>query len=294
MSLRFAALRAALPLAALLLALVAPRVHAQASPRIVSLYAAHAENLAAMGAAGLLAGVSEPLGDVPVVGARDGAEAIMALRPDIVLARPMHRNTQPGLLEQLERLGTRVVCLQPSTLAELVPYWLELGRLAGREGEARAMARRFDDELTLLREQAAGIPPHKRKGVFFEAIHRQMKTVSPDSLAAFVLESAGGVNLAGDAQPVAGSNIAHFGLERVVALGDSLEVYVAQKGPMNPVSEREIRETPGLASLKAVREGRVALVDETLVSRPTPRLLEGVRAVAAALYPERAGQGGGS
>lgn len=258
-----------------------------AEPRVVSLYAAHAENLVAMGAAGLLVGVSEPLPgvDAPVVGARDGAEAIAALRPDLVLARPMHRVTRPGLLEQLERLGIRVACLQPGSVGELEEYWLELGRLAGREAQAREMALGFGREMAALRQKAAAIPEEKRKRVFFESIHRQMKTISPGSFAAYVLESAGAVNLAADAPPVGETNIASFGLERVVALGDRMDAYLAQKGPMNPVSAEEIARTPGLSTLKAVREGRVHLIDEALVGRPTPRLLEGVAAVSAALYP---------
>ena len=70
--------------------------------------------------------------------------------------------------------------------------------------------------------------------------------------------------------------------------------YVArlQSGAMNPVSAAEIADTPGLAGLKAVREGRVHLVDEAVTSRPTPRLVEGMRAVAAICYPERFGTGG--
>lgn len=284
-------------LAALLTLLAAPaaspaQAQAQASAkpyaRVVSLYAAHAENLAAMGAQGVLVGVNEPVDglSLPVVGARDGAEAIAALKPDLVLARPMHRAMQPGLLEQLERLGVKVVCLQPASPDELEPYWLELGRLTGHESQARAMAERFRVELEALRARTDAIPEASRKRVFFESIHRQMKTVSPDSLAAFVLRIAGGVNLASDAEPVGTTNIAHYGLERVVALGDRLDVYLAQKGPMNPVSLEEIRSTPGLSDLKAVREGRVFLVDEALTSRPVPALLQGVRAVAAILYPD--------
>ena len=258
--------------------------------RVVSLYAAHAENLAAMGAADLLVGVSEPLQgvDAPVVGARDGAEAIAALKPDLVLARPMHRTVQPGLLEQLERLGITVACLQPASPGELEPYWLDLGRLTGRESQAGAMAEGFRRELAALREAAARIPERKRKRVFFESIHRQMKTITPGSIAAFVLESAGAINLARDAEAVAGTNIARYGLERVVALGDAMDVYLAQQGPMNPVTIDEIRGTPGFNALRAVREGRIHLVDETLVSRPTPRLLEGVRTVSAILYPDGA------
>lgn len=280
-------------LALLVFLLLAATAHAEPAKRVVSLYVAHAENLAAMGAADALVGVSDPMGDIPVVTARDGAEAIAALRPDLVLARPMHRSTRPGLLEQLERLGIAVACLQPTSPDELEPYWLELGRLTGREAQARAMAENFARDVAALRARTEAIPAGQRKRVFFESIHRQMKTISPDSMAAYVLAGAGAVNLAGDAKPVSGTNIAHFGLERVVALGDALDAYLAQSGPMNPVSLEEIRSTPGLSGLKAVREGRVFLVDEAQTSRPTPRLLEGMRAVYSILYPDNHAKEGG-
>jgi iron complex transport system substrate-binding protein len=190
-------------------------------------------------------------------------------------------------------LGIAVVCLQPTSPGELEPYWLELGRLTGHEPQAKAMAETFAREVAGLRVKTAAIPAGQRKRVFFESIHRQMKTISPDSMAAYVLTNAGAVNLAVDAQPVSGTNIAHFGLERVVALGDTLDAYLAQSGPMNPVSVEEIRSTPGLSGLAAVREGRVFLVDEAQASRPTPRLLEGMRAVYSILYPDNQAKEGG-
>jgi len=285
-------MRHALACAFVVLLLFPGLARAGDSPRVVSLYAAHAENLALMGAAGVLVGVSEPMGGLPVLSARDGAEAIAALKPGLVLARPMHRTTQPGLIEQLERLGIRVACLQPTSPAELEPYWQELGRLTGHEAQAREMAQAFRRELASLEAVVARVPAERRLRVYFESIHRQMKTVSPGSMPAFVLERAGGINAAPDAEPVSGSNIAQFGLERLVAEGERVDVYLAQKGPMNPVSVEEIAATPGLAGIKAVREGRVYLVDEALTSRPTPRLAEGARRVAALLYPQLFEQGG--
>lgn len=257
--------------------------------RVVSLYAAHADNLAALGAGGLLVGVSEPLDAAQgsaLVAARDGAEKIAALTPDLVLARPMHLAAHPGLVAQLERLGVAVVCLQPGSAAALPGYWLALGRLVGCEDNARDMARDFAREVETLSGRTARLAPGERKRVFFEAIHRQMKTVSADSLAAFALELAGGINLARDAGSVSSGNIAHFGLERLVAMGGDVDVYLAQKGPMNPVSLEEILATPGFSGVKAVREGHVYLVDEALVSRPTPGLIRAARAIGALLYPD--------
>lgn len=256
--------------------------------RVVSLYAAHGENLTAMGAGALLVGVSDPEtgpAGVPVAQARDGAEAIAALRPDLVLARPMHLSAHPGLISQLESMGIVVVCLQPIAPKDLEPYWVALGRLTGHEVQAKAMAGRFAEGLSTIAAMVGQIPAGARRRVFFEAIHRQMKTVSPGSMAAFVLEQAGGVNVAAGAEPVAGSNIAHFGLERLIGIGGQVDVYLAQKGPMNPVNLEEIRATPGFDGLKAAQEGQVFLVDEAITSRPTPKLLDGVHHIGGLLYP---------
>ncbi|MCD6388623.1 MAG: hypothetical protein J7L69_04355 [Desulfobulbaceae bacterium] len=46
-----------------------------------------------------------------------------------------------------------------------------------------------------------------------------------------------------------------------------------------------IRLEPGFMAIKAVREGKIYLIDEALVSRPTLRLLEGIRQIFGILYP---------
>jgi iron complex transport system substrate-binding protein len=53
---------------------------------------------------------------------------------------------------------------------------------------------------------------------------------------------------------------------------------------MNRVSREMIEAEPGFQAIKAVREGKIFLIDEELVSRPTMRLLDGIRQVGAMLY----------
>jgi iron complex transport system substrate-binding protein len=50
-----------------------------------------------------------------------------------------------------------------------------------------------------------------------------------------------------------------------------------------------IKKEPGFHVLKAVRENRIFLIDEKLVSRPTMGLLEGIKTVHNILYSQ-AGQ----
>jgi iron complex transport system substrate-binding protein len=101
-----------------------------------------------------------------------------------------------------------------------------------------------------------------------------------------VLESAGGVNVAADAARMRETNIAAYGKERILARADEIDVYLAQRGRMNPVQVEDITGEPGFGVIRAVRENQVFLVDEELVSRPTPDLLDGIVQVRARLYPE--------
>lgn len=261
--------------------------------RIISLYPAHTENLFALGAADQLVGVARTESYPPQAKAkpafnhRDGIEKLLAARPDLILIRPMLDQASPALWAMLGQAGVAVASLQPTTVPAMLDYWRALGRLTGRAAQAEALVAEFQADLAGLKARTADLPPEKRVRVYFEAIHTRMKTFAPHSMAVFVLEAAGGLNLASSAKAARGSNIAGFGQERILALADQIEVYLAQVGPMNQVTVEAIAATPGFKALRAVREGRVHLVDEELVSRPTPRLLEGVVQIGRWLYPGR-------
>lgn len=271
------------------------RIQAKAPfTRIISLYGAHTENLFALGLDCQIIGVSphesHPPAALrkPVFSYRDDPERFLAARPDLVLVRPMIMRGYPNLVAALQRAGITVVSLQPRTVDEMLAYWRKLGALTGRQAEAEALARRFTSELAAIKARVAGVPRSQRPRVYFESIHRRMKTFAPTSLAIFALQAAGGVNAAPDAASVRGTNIAAYGKERILALAKVMDVYLAQQGTMNRVSRADITGEPGFAALRAVRQGRVHLIDEQLVSRPGPRLLEGIRAIQAILYPHLA------
>ncbi len=260
--------------------------------RIVSLYAGHTENLFSLGLDKEIAGVSgsedfpEAALKKPSFDYRIDAEHILAARPDLVLIRPMIERSASDLVSKLEGAGIRVVSLQPSGIEETFSYWKKLGILTGKEKEADAMTARFNAELSEISVTVSGIPAHKRRKVYFESIHGKMKTFAPGSTAIFALETAGGINVAEDAAAVRNTNIAAYGKERILSHADEIDVYLAQKGAMNRIDTGSIRNEPGFAAIKAVRLGEVFLVDESIVSRPTPRLADGIRTIGRLLYPE--------
>ncbi len=268
--------------------------------RIVSLYPAHTENIILLGAGSALVGIGrgalhlpeglegsryQPLIEaIPKVSYRDDPERILALEPDLVLIRPMISRAHPGLINRLKNHGIAVVSLQPSKASELYQYWQDLGVLTGRLHEAREMIVGFESGLSEMEALVSAIPVQDRPRVYFEAIHAKMKTFAPDSIAIFVLEKAGGRNIAADAFQVRSTNIAYYGKERILAKADQIDVYLAQKGRMNRIRLEDIVKEPGFHVIKAVKDKRVYLVDEALVSRPTPMLMKGIRLIHGLLY----------
>ena len=264
-------------------------VFSQPFKRIISLYPAHTTNLLELGLNKeiIACGPSDTqLPHLPRVQFQDDPERLLALKPDLVLIRPMISRGYPNLVRILEKNNVRVISLQPSEANELFAYWEALGKLTGREPQAKAMVETFGKRLAAITASVQQIPKEKRKRVYFEAIHKQMKTFAPNAIAMFALESAGGINIASDAEQVRETNIAAYGKERILAKGAEIEVFLAQQGRMNPVTVENIMQEPGFQAIKAVRSNRVFLIDERLVSRPTLRIIEGIRTIAALLYPE--------
>jgi len=257
--------------------------------RIISLYGAHTENLFSLGLNKEIIGVSrheayppEALGK-PVFSYREDPEKFMAARPDLVLIRPMIDRGYPRFIRRLEKSGITVVSLQPGSIDKMYTYWAILGVLSGRASMAQRMIRHFQDTVTYFRSLTANLPFKKK--VYFEAIHRKMKTFSPNSMAIFALEAAGGINIASDAMPVRQTNIAAYGKERILSHARDIDVYLAQYGAMNRPTVEMIRHEPGFTAIKAVADNQVYIIDEKIVSRPTLRLLFGIYEIGTKLYP---------
>jgi len=258
--------------------------------RIISLYPAHTENLAEMGALKSLIGISSS-DDYPSsvlhikrYSYHDSIEKFISAQPDCILIRPMIRNSARNLIEKMQQFGITVISLQPTTVKELYDYWEILGLIAGVEKGAAAMTQSFQQQLKTVSLMVQAIPHRDRPHVYFESIHSRMKTFSPDSITMFCLISAGGLNVATDAVARRNTNIAGYSKERILAHAANIDVFLAQEGRMNRISYEEIMREPGFGAIKAIKDNRVYLVDETLVSRPTTRLIDGIKLINQLLY----------
>jgi len=269
-------------------ATVAQTGAAAAPHRIVSLVPAATEMLFAIGAGPRVVGVGsfdrfppEALTRAKVGGLLDpDVERILSLRPDLVVVYA----TQDDLRSQLSRAGIPQFVYRHGGLADVTSTLRDLGARAGRLHEARELASNIEAELGGIRSRVAG-RPRPRTLLVFGRESRTLRNVFASGGVGFLHEMlgvAGGANVFAD---VARESV-QASTETILTRAPEVILEVrsrelAQEGDV----AREGAAWGRLASVPAVRNGRIVLLtgDEFVV--PGPRIAEAARRLAMALHP---------
>lgn len=258
--------------------------------RIISLYGAHTENLFQLGLDTEIIGVTRQdkfpneATKKTVFSYHDDPERFFAARPDLILIRPMIDRGYARLMKRLERGGVTIVSIQPKSVGNMYHYWRALGVLTGKKTEADLMINKFTNTVEKFKTLAVTV--NKPKSVYFEAMHKNMRTFTNGSMGDFILTTAGGINVANDGIPSRGTNIAFYGKEKILSKAGEIDVFLAQRGTMNHPTLELIKNEPGFSVIKAIKNNEIYIIDEQIVSRPTMRLLQGIYRVGNILYPE--------
>jgi iron complex transport system substrate-binding protein len=213
------------------------------------------------------------------------AEAVARAQPDLILAQDLCRvcAVPSGQVEDaLATMGCRadVLSLDPSTLDEILDGISEVGRRADRHAEANKLVARLRARVTAVEEATRGL---HRPGTL------ALEWLDPPFVGGHwvpeMIERAGGRALAAAAgQPSRRLDWDELGATRpeVVAFipcGYGLDEAMAQA--------RELVTRPEVAASPAGRAGRVLAADaSSYFSRPGPRIVSGLEALAWALHPD--------
>jgi cobalamin transport system substrate-binding protein len=254
--------------------------------RVVSMAPSNTEILYAIGAGPQLVGRDE-FSDYPVeakslpsVGGSMGQysyEQIAALKPDLVLAGGI--NT-PEQVKALEDLGLKVFYLgNPTTLEEMYVNLETVAKLTGHEADAAAL---IDSLKVRVKAVDGKLAAATEKPVVFYEIDasdpNKPYTTGPGTFIDLLIARAGGQNLPGlkDAYPQVSLEQIVLANPAVILLGD------AQYG----TTPQAVAARPGWSGIAAVQNSRILPFDDNLVSRPGPRLVDGLEALAKAIHPE--------
>ncbi len=205
-------------------------------------------------------------------------EALVAADPDLVLAAEINSMDQ---IKDLEDLGLTVFYIKnPTTFEELSESILVAGEVLGKDKEAEALAAEIEDRVAEL--DAIMAENTETPLVFYELDATDPTkpwTAGAGTFISMIIEKAGGRNLGDD---VEGEWI-QVGLETLIDADPDIILLGDYKYGNSPEA---VAARTGWDSLTAVAEGQMYGFDDNLVSRPGPRLVEGLETIAQILHPE--------
>jgi len=253
--------------------------------RIVSLAPSNTEIVCALGACDRLTGVTDfddyppQVKSVPkvVIQAVPDLEKIVAARPDLVLAAG-NQQTPQAVIDRLVKLGYPVLVLYPKSLDGVEADIQLVGRALDATPSAERITADMRQRIAAVQARVAGA---SRPRVFYEVSVYQGVIYGPgkDSFLASMIELAGGSPVVGDATGV-------VQLEDLVA-ADPQIILLGDAAYPPPVTAAAVTARPRWKEMTAVAQHQVRpMKDDLLITRPGPRIVDGLEALARAIHPE--------
>ncbi len=254
---------------------------AAAPQRVVSIAPSATEIVFAIGAGDRLVAVDD-FSDFPaeakalpkVGGTRTSPERIIAQRPDLILAV-----TQGNLAPALESQGQLVIVFDASDIEGVYKNILLVGQVLGRDQAAGELVGRMRARIDAVAARTKGAARPRVLHEVDASDPTRIFVAGPNNFIDSMIQTAGGVNVVSGTQrkfPQLSAEEIIRSDPQVIVLGD------AKYG----TTVEQVRARPGWQQIEAVRTGRILAIDPDIVSRPGPRLADGVEEYARLLHPE--------
>ncbi|MCR8844934.1 ABC transporter substrate-binding protein [Paenibacillus sp. SC116] len=218
----------------------------------------------------------EAVKGVPVVGSVHTVdlEKIAVVNPDVVLGNsPINANDIP----QLNGLGAKVVLTHANSIEDIRRQIALFGKLLGKEAKAAELTAKLDNGIGEVKAETS---TNKRVLLVYGAPGTYLAAL-PNSLAGNVLETAGGINVAGQFPSMQNfPQYAQLNTERVVE-ADPDVILIMTHGDSEDVEKGFIKEmegNPSWHSITAVRDGRIHVLPADLFgTNPGTRVVDAVK-----------------
>lgn len=200
-------------------------------------------------------------------------DKIDSLQPDIIFTSTF---LQDKIAETLAKRGYNVVHPDPKTLKDVYDSILAIGAMTGKQRRSERLVQRMKEGFEEIRKSVLG---KKRVAVYCEEWHKP-PTVSGNWVPEIV-EIAGGKSLARPGEisyPVKAEHVVNFRPEKII---------VSWCGFGKKVPLEWIRKRKGWERIPAVKNSEIYILDDSLLNRPGPRLVEAAKETSKILHSKQ-------
>ncbi|WP_278469359.1 ABC transporter substrate-binding protein [Gimesia maris] len=260
--------------------------------RIISLMPAHTEILFAIGAGEQLVGCTSLCNYPPetkslkkIAFANPGSislEALVELQPDlIILGGDYHRL----LAEQLEKINVPVLSFESQSLADIEESILGIAKATGHTDRGKQIIHKIKEDIQAIQARVKPFQEQGRPRVFYQVWDQPLMTAGPESFIGELITLVGGENIFSDLK------IAYPQVSEETLVVRNPDVILLPGLKNNPQADARqaiatLKQRPGWDKMNAVKNQRIYIIEDDLISRPGPRVVQGLQNVAQALYPE--------
>ncbi|KIJ87504.1 Vitamin B12 ABC transporter substrate-binding protein [Staphylococcus saprophyticus] len=207
-------------------------------------------------------------------------EALLKAKPDLILAHESQKSTDGKVLNGLKDSGVKVVYVKDAqSIDEMYETFKQVGKVTGKEKEANALVKETKNNI---KKVVNSVPKDtKSQKVFMEVssepeIYTAGKNTFFDDMLKQLKAKNSFSNLDGW-QKVSKESI----------IKKNPDVMISTMGISEKDYQQIIDKRGGFESLNAVQKGRIEAVNGDQISRPGPRIDDGLKALRDAIYNEK-------
>lgn len=208
-------------------------------------------------------------------------EKIISLEPDLVLAHESSVGSSFDTYEQIQDAGINVYFVADAhSIEDTYDTIIEVGLITGASNTAEQLVEQMKDGFAEIAAIVEGIDEDEEKSVLFEIspepeIYSGGKNTFFDEL----INVIGAENTVGDLE-------GWPQIDSEAIIDRNPDVILTVYGHYVEDSTEQVLNRDGFSEVNAIKNKQVFDVNEDLVSRPGPRLVEGAWVIGKVVYPE--------
>lgn len=256
----------------------------QAYNRIISLMPSNTEILYELGLGKQVVGVST-VDDYPkeVKNKRQfdamklNKEALLKAKPDLILAHESQKNMNGKVLSSLKQNGVKVVYVKDAkTISEMYETFESIGKLTNKE---QAATKLIDETKKNISKVVASVPDNEQQpNVFMEVSSEpEIFTTGKNTFFNDMLTQL-------HAKNSFDSKVGWQKVSKEAIIKQNPDVMIGTMGISKTKYQDVVEQRGGFNHIQAVQDNQVTTVNGDKISRPGPRIDEGLKALRDAIY----------
>lgn len=253
--------------------------------RIISLAPSNTEILFAIGLGDRVVGRTDycnyppEVEGIPSVGgfSTPDLEQVIALEPDLVLATSMHDE----IVLQLEEHEIPVIVLSPQTIDDILDSIEIVGTATGAEEATAELTTDMGNRIEAVKAKTEDLGPEEIVSSCFVVWHDPLMLAGGDTIYEELIKTAGGSNIVSDQE-----GYPSIDLEQIVLIDPQVIIVGVGMGSGEDLPLQYLLEESLLEGISARQNDRVYAVDQDIVGRFGPRIVDALEQFAAFMHPE--------